>query len=297
MSVFVAAIEAGSLSAAGRRLGMPLATVSRKVSELEAQLRTRLLHRSTRQLTLTDAGESYLVACRRILDEVAEAERAAAGEYSTPQGELIVTAPIQFGRLHVLPVTTQFLQAYPAVDVRIVFGDRVVNLHDDHVDLALRIGELPDSRQVATRIGMIREVTCASPAYLAERGTPQSPDELAAHACITFDRLGAAGSWKFHASGTERAVAIHSRLTVNTADAAIGAAIAGVGITRALSYQIADARRAGALDVVLREFQPPPRPVSLVYPQQGRVPLKLRAFIDFVTPRLKARLADVAQLD
>ncbi len=296
MSAFVAAIETGSLSAAGRHLGMPLATISRKVSELEAQLGTRLLRRSKRQLTLTDSGQDYLAACRRILEDVSEAERAAAGEYSAPQGELIVAAPILFGRLHVLPVTTSFLKAYPHVDVRLVFGDRVLNLTDDHIDLAIRVGELPDSSQVATRVGAIREVACASSAYLAERGTPKHPDELAKHDCITFDGLMAADAWKFQVGDAERSFPIRSRLTVNTADAAIAAAIAGVGVTRALSYQVADARRAGTLDVVLPKFEPASKPVSLVYARQGRLPLKLRAFIDFAVPRLRERLLEVAAL-
>ncbi|TIX54789.1 MAG: LysR family transcriptional regulator, partial [Mesorhizobium sp.] len=168
MSLFVAAVEAGSLSAAGRRFGIPLATVSRKVSDLERHLKTRLLNRSTRQLTLTDAGHAYLAACRRILDEVGEAERAAAGEYSAATGELIITAPIVFGRLHVLPVVTGFLAAYPDVTIRLMLADRITQLSEEHIDLAVRIGELPDSSLVATRIGSIRRVVCASPAYLAE---------------------------------------------------------------------------------------------------------------------------------
>src|SRR5882724_3392190 len=166
MSILVTAVEAGSLSAAARRLGTPLATVSRKVSELEAHLKTQLLKRSNRRLTLTDAGRSYVAACRRILEEVSEAERAAAGEYSAPKGDLVITAPIVFGRLHVLPVVTAFLAAYPQVDIRLTLGDRIAHLAEDHIDLAIRIGRLPDSRMVATGVGSIRHVVCASPAYL-----------------------------------------------------------------------------------------------------------------------------------
>ena len=155
MSILVSAVEAGSLSAASRRLGTPLATVSRKVSELEAYLGTRLLNRSSRRLTLTDAGRSYVAACKRILDDVGEAERSASGEYSAPRGDLVITAPIVFGRLHVLPVVSEFLKAYPEIDIRMVLADRVVNLFEDNVDLAVRIGELPDSSLVATRVGAI----------------------------------------------------------------------------------------------------------------------------------------------
>jgi DNA-binding transcriptional LysR family regulator len=163
MATLLAAVEAGSLSGASRKLGMPLATVSRKVSELETHLRVRLLNRSSRRLTLTDAGRSYVAACKRILEDIGAAERAAAGEYSAPRGELIMTAPIVFGRLHVLPVVIAFLEAYPEIDVRLALADRVINLLEDHVDLALRIGELPDSSLVATRLGAIRRVVCASP--------------------------------------------------------------------------------------------------------------------------------------
>ena len=165
MTTLLAAVEAGSLSAASRKLGMPLATVSRKVSELEAHLRTRLVNRTSRRLTLTDAGRSYVAACKRILEDIGEAERAAAGEYIAPRGDLIITAPIVFGRLHVLPVAIEFLKAYPDIDIRIALADRVVNLQEDDIDLAIRIGELPDSSLVATRVGSIRHVVCASPAY------------------------------------------------------------------------------------------------------------------------------------
>ena len=197
MSILVTAVEAGSLSAAARRLGMPLATVSRKVSELEAHLKTRLLNRSSRRLTLTDAGRSYVAACKRILEDVGEAERAASGEYSAPKGDLIITAPIVFGRLHVLPVVTEFLKAYPDIDIRIVLADRVVNLLEEHVDLAVRIGELPDSSLVATRVGAIRRVVCGSPAYFAARGTPKHPSELGTHDCVTFEGLMSPDAWTF----------------------------------------------------------------------------------------------------
>jgi len=290
MSVFLTVVEAGSLSAAGRKLGMPLATVSRKLSDLEAHLKARLLTRSTRQLSLTDAGRAYVAACKRILEDLNEAERSVSGEYSAPRGELVVTAPIVFGRLHVLPVTAGFLKAYPEVDVRLVLGDRVINLLEDHIDLAVRIGELPDSSLAATRVGAIGRVVCASPGYLTARGTPGSPAELGAHQCITFDTLLSSASWTFKAGGTELSVTIHSRLTVNTAEAAVEAAIAGVGVTRVLSYQVEDAVRAGLLNVVLREFEPTPVPVSLVFANQKRLPLKLRAFLDYAVPRLRERM-------
>ncbi|HEX9768004.1 MAG TPA: LysR family transcriptional regulator [Kiloniellales bacterium] len=297
MSMLVTAADAGSLSAASRRLGRPLTTVSRRISALEAHLGTRLLNRSSRRLTLTDAGRSYVAACKRILDDVKEAERAAIGEYSAPRGELTVTAPIVFGRLHVLPVVTEFLKAYPEIDIRMVLADRVVNLVEDHVDLAVRIGDLPDSGLVATRVGAIRRVVCASPAYFSLRGTPRRPGELGAHDCVSFEGLMVPEAWTFAIERSLASVPIHSRLVVNTAEAAVDAAIAGVGIARVLSYQIAAAMRAGTLAIALREFEPAPWPISLVYGGGRPVPLKLRAFLDFAAPRLKARLAESAAQD
>ena len=294
MVVLVTAAEAGSLSAAGRHLGIPLATVSRKVSELESHLRTRLLTRTSRGLTLTDAGRSYVGACKRILEEVGEAERAASGEYSAPKGELIITAPIVFGRLHVLPIVIEFLKTYPDIDIRMVLADRVANLLEEQVDLAVRIGELPDSSLIATRVGLIRRVVCGSPAYLAARGAPKRPADLDAHDCITFDGRASPEAWTFRMRKADTTVGIHSRLVVSTAEAAIDAAIAGLGITRVLSYQVAAAVRAGALAIVLPEFEPSPWPVSLVFAGQWLLPLKLRAFVDFATPRLREGLSERA---
>ncbi len=295
MSVFVSAVEAGSFSAAARRLGMPLATVSRKVAELEAHLGTRLLNRSSRVLALTEAGRSYILACKRILEELSEAERAASGEYRAPKGELVLTAPIVFGRLHLLPVVTEFLGAYPEIDIRIMLSDRVANLLEDNVDLALRIGALPDSSLMAIRLGAVRRVVCGSPSYFAGRGVPRDLQQLGGHDCISFETLVAPDAWTFAIAGGEARVSIRSRLVVNTAEAAIDAAIAGLGISRVLSYQIADAQAAGLLAVVLEEFEPEPWPVSLVYPGGRLLPLKVRAFLDFAAVRLRARLQQRAE--
>jgi DNA-binding transcriptional LysR family regulator len=294
MSILLAVVEAGSLSAAARRRGIPLATVSRKVSDLETHLRTRLLNRSSRRITLTDAGRSYVAACKGILEDVEEAERSASGEYRTPKGDLTITAPMVFGRVHVLPIVVEFLAAYPEIDVRIMLADRVANILEEDVDLAVRIGDLPDSSLVATRVGSIRRVVCGSPAYFAERGMPTSPSELGKHDCITFEGLTSPRAWTFTKGRSEVSVAIHSRLIVNTAEAAIDAAVAGIGVTRVLSYQIANAVRAGRIAVALQEFEPAPWPVSLVHAGQGLLPLKLRAFLDFAAPRLKARLSQDA---
>src|SRR5262249_6392599 len=212
MLTLVAAVEAGSLSAASRKLGMPLATVSRKVSELEAHLRTKLINRTSRRLTLTDAGRSYVAGCKRILEDLEEIERAAAGEYVLPRGDLVITAPIVFGRLHLLPVVVEFLKTYPDIDIRILLVDHVMNLHHEAVDVAVRIGTLPDSGLIATRVGTIRQVICGSPDYFATKGTPKSPDELRHHDCVTSDGLMSPAGWKFVIDGSPVTVTVHSRL-------------------------------------------------------------------------------------
>jgi DNA-binding transcriptional LysR family regulator len=291
MATLIAAVDGGSLSAASRALAMPLATVSRKVSELEAHLRTQLVVRTSRRLELTEAGRAFVAASRRILDDMDAAERAASGEYSAPRGHLTVTAPVVFGRLHVEPVLLDFLAAYPEITARLVLADHVVNLVDEHVDVAVRIGPLPDSLMVATRLGEVGWVTCASPRYLAARGTPHTPAALDGHDCIMFEGLYATNLWRFGTGKAARAVAIRPRLTVNTADAAIDAAIAAAGITRVLSYQVRAPVAAGALRLILQAHAPAALPVHAVYPGRPLLPLKLRAFLDFAAPRLKAALS------
>jgi DNA-binding transcriptional LysR family regulator len=290
MAVLLAITETGSLSAASRRLGTPLATVSRKISDLEAHLRTQLLIRSSRHVSLTDAGRAYVEASKAILEQVDEAERAAAGEYTTPRGDLTMTAPVVFGRLHVLPVVIEFLKIYPEINLRLNLSDRQVNLVEDHIDLALRIGNLQDSNLVATKVGSIRRAAYASPSYLAQRGIPERPEDLDGHECITFEGLNSPRTWTFTDGKKDISVPIHSRLSVSTAEAAIDAAVAGLGVTRLLSYQATRAIAAGELQIVLEAFEPAPWPVSLIYVAQGLVPLKLRAFIDFAVPRLRGRI-------
>ncbi len=294
MAVLLAVVEAGSLSAAARQLAMPLATVSRKVAALEAHLKTRLLHRTTRHLALTEAGSAYVAACRRILDEIGEAERTATGEYATPKGELTVTAPMMFGRLHIVPVVAEFLAQYPEIEINLVLTDRVMHLMDEHIDVAVRIGELPDSGLMATGVGKVRRVVCASPAYLARHGAPLTPAGLAAHDCISFEVMESRRAWVFGAARSAQAVPVHSRLAVNTVDAAIAAATLGVGLVRVMSYQVMDALRNDTLRIVLEPFEAQPLPVSLVHKGQAPLPLKLRAFLDFVTPRLRARQLSIS---
>jgi DNA-binding transcriptional LysR family regulator len=288
MTVFLAVVDEGSLSGAGRRLAMPLATVSRKLAELENHLGARLLNRSTRRLELTEPGRSYEQACRRILDDVEGAELAVAGEYDAPRGELAITAPIVFGRLHVLPVVNDFLGANPAVDVRLSLGDRIAHLLDEHVDVAVRIGVLPDSRLNAVPLGTLRAVVCASPAYLKAHGTPRTPADLAQPRCITFEATFP-GAWHF--TGAPPFAPARPRLVVNTAEAAIDATVAGLGVTRVLSYQADAALHAKRLRLLLRKYEPEPIPVNLVYDGRQRITSKLRAFLDLAAPRLRAGLA------
>ena len=290
MRLFVAIGDAGSLSAAARALKVPLPTVSRKLALLEAHLGVRLVVRTTRKFALTDAGRGYLDSCRRLLAEIEDAERMAAGEYEAPKGRLYVTAPIVFGRLHVLPVALAFLKAYPEVDLRLSFADRIVDMIEDGIDVALRIAHLADSSLIAARVGAVRLVTCAGPAYLKARGAPRSPSELVQHHCIAFSNMSATDRWSYRIAGEDQAVPIRARLAVTTAESAIDAAIAGIGITRVLSYQAAAAIKAGKLKILLRPFEQPEIPVSMVHPQSRLTPPKVRAFLDFAAPRLRRRL-------
>lgn len=290
MSIALAVAEAGSLSAAARRQNMPLATVSRKVSELEAHLRTKLFNRSSRALVPTDAGRSYIAAAKRILADVAEAERAAVGEYTTPRGELNVSAPVALGRLHLQPVLTEFLAAFPQVDVQLSLLDQAVNLVEEYVDVALRIGPHADSSLIAVRVGDIRRVMCASPAYLKLRGMPKAPDDLTTHDCISFPPIQLPNIWRFSKDQTDYAVPVRSRLVVSNLESACDAACAGIGVTVVFSYHVADAIRSGELVPLLADFQPPPLPVSFMYSPNRFMPVKLRAFLDFALPRLKARI-------
>lgn len=294
MSILIAAVESGSLSKASRNLRLPLATVSRRVAELEAHLNATILIRSAKGLELTPAGRSYVAAAKVILEQLTEAERIAAGEYTEPKGDLVVTAPVMFGRLHVLPVVTQFLAAYPEVAAGLVLTDRVTHFVDDQVDVAIRIGALPDSGMIATRLGSVRRVTCASPDYLNTYGIPATPDDVAKHNIISFRSLSAPGNWVFESNGAGITVPLRSRLSVSTIDAGIEAALLGCGLLRPLSYQLVDHVRHQRLRIVLDQFEPPARPVHLVYDRQNRLPLKLRAFVDFVVPRLRDRLTEAA---
>lgn len=290
MRLFAAVADAGSLSAAGRRLGMPLTTVSRRLAALEDNLGTRLVTRSTRRLTLTEQGRQYLDACRRIIEEVDAAEAQLSGTQGEPQGVLAITAPVVFGRLHVLPLVSDFLRRYPRIDVRMLLLDRPVDLIEEGLDIAVRIGALPNSALIATRVGAVRQVICASPGYLAQHGEPMRREELAGRDCITFMARDARDAWNFSDGKKKERVRVRSRLVVNTAEAAIDAAKAGVGIARVLSYQAAAALADGSLREILRGTDSSELPISVLHREDRLAQTKVQAFMAFAGAALRKRI-------
>ena len=292
MSLLIETMECGSMSAAGRKLNIPLATLSRKLTDLEDHLGVRLLIRSTRRLELTDAGNLFLAASRRILDQMDDAEREATGEYQAPRGRLVLTAPLSFGRKHVLPVVEEFLERHPEVNVRLGLSDHHLDLVGEHVDLAVRLGVLRDSQLIARKVGEMPWVVVASPRFLASHGEPRKPEDLAGKPCVGVDFIHLARWWRFRTPGNadDYTVPITPRLAVTTGEGAVDAAVAGVGLTQTLYYQAASDIAAGRLKVVLADHAAAPLPVSLVYTGTGRMPAKTRRFLDFAAPRIKRHL-------
>jgi DNA-binding transcriptional LysR family regulator len=289
MQIFAAVAGAGSLSAASRELGVPLTTVSRQLAALEQYVGAPLMVRTTRQLALTDAGRDYLETCRILLSELEAAEARLTGKEDAPSGELVLTAPVVFGRLHVLPVVLEYLQRYTCVRVKMVLADRVLDLIDENIDVGIRIGALPDSAMVVRQAGTVRYVVCASPAYLEARGEPANPRGVTKHDCIVFSGLETGGRWSFRGSKGVQRVRIHSRLSVNTAEAAVDAAIAGIGLARVLSYQVKNAIAEGKLRLVLEDFEGPGVPVNVLH-RQGRLPqAKVKCFVALACELLPAR--------
>ncbi|WP_429353215.1 LysR family transcriptional regulator [Paraburkholderia sp. 32] len=292
MEMLLSAVDKGSLSAAARELKIPVSTLTRKVTELEDMLGTRLLVRTTRKLTLTDVGVAYIAAARRILDLVREQEREAAGEFTTARGELVITAPVQLGRLHVLPVINQFLSQYPDITVRLLLSDRNIDLVDSHADLAVRIGELPDSSMIATRIGSLRPIVCASPELLEKHGTPHEPEELKAYPCVVFNSPYLS-PWRFRlpATGKVATLEVAPRLEVTAPDAAVTAAVDGAGVTLVFEHDADESLRHNKLRVLLSKFEVEPVPIHLVHVSRSLMPVKLRHFIDFSAPKLRESLS------
>jgi DNA-binding transcriptional LysR family regulator len=283
MRAFVAVADLNGFAPAARKLGLSPSNVTRLIAALEGRLGARLLQRTTRQVALTDAGLRYLERARRIIGDVEEAESAAEGERVTPGGRLVVSAPNGFGRLHVSPVMSAYLKRYPEVSADLRLSDRVINLVEDGVDLAVRIGHLPDSTLVARHVGQMRRIVVASPDYLKRRGEPKAPSALASHDTIQFGAMTAAPDWRFVENGREVRVAIAPRFSTNSADAAIQHAEQGGGLTRVLAYQAAGSLKARRLRIVLAPFEPPALPIHIVYPTSRLLSAKVRTFVDLVT--------------
>lgn len=295
LRAFVAVMDAGSLALAARRLGVSAASVTRSLNALEAHLGVQLLHRSTRLIRLTDAGECFLGDSRRILGDLSEAEATARNAHAEPQGELTVTAPLLFGRLHIAPLVLRFLELHPKVQVRTLLADRIISLVDQHFDVALRIATLPDSSLTAVRVGSIRMVVVASPGYLEKYGEPRTLEDLPSHRAVGLVEVaGGLKHWTFPEPGSavpNAATQPRIALRANTGDVALDAAVAGHGLARLFSYQVFDHLAAGRLRRVLIEHEPPPTPVQLVYPAGLQAAAKVRAFVEFAAGHLRAHPA------
>jgi len=287
MTLFLAVVDEGGFAPAARKLRVSPPVVTRAVAELESDLGVRLLTRTTRVVRITDVGARYAGDCRRILAEVAEAEEAATGTHAEPRGHLAVTAPALFGRMYVTPIITEYLRRYPETDFACVFVDRVVNVVDEGMDAAVRIGELPDSTLQAARVGEVRRVVCASPQYLRKRGTPRTPQELARHDIVSASGVTPSPEWRFEHAGRTVAVRVKARLATTTNDSAIAAALGGFGVTRVMSYQVAPLVKAGLLKTVLVAFEPPPLPIHVVHREGRQGARKVRAFLDLAIERLR----------
>lgn len=287
MTAFVGVAAAGGFAAAGRELGLSPPSITRLISELEEELGARLFHRTTRSVQLTSAGVRYLNDCRRILSDLAEANAQAAGLHSEPSGKLAITGSAVFGRMVLMPLLYDLMDQFPRLSISTFFVDRVVHMIDEGFDVAVRIAHLADSSLIATKVGSVRRVLCASPEYIYAHGMPNDPTDLDRHACIEFAPLAPNGHWDFVRDGTPTSQAIQARLQVNAADAAIVAAKEGRGVTRVLSYMIAEDVRAGALQIVLPLFEEPPVPVHVVHKEAGHTSARVRACVDHLVEQLR----------
>ena len=288
MSAFVAVAEEQSFSGAARRLNISPPVVTRAVSELEQRLKVKLLNRTTRYVRATEAGLRYLEDARRLLDEIDIADEAAAGVNADPRGNLVVTAPVLFGRMHVMPGIIDYLNRYPETQISALFLDRVVNMVDEGIDVGIRIGELPDSSMRALRVGAVRLVSVASPTYLKNFGEPESPKCLSKHSTIASSAANHFIGWQYKTNKRSQAFRINPRLVVSSNDAAIEAARKSFGITRVLSYQVAPYLATANLKTILQEFEPPESPVHIIHREGRYSSAKIRAFIDLLADRLRS---------
>lgn len=291
IEVFIAVADAGSFAKAAARLRLSPPAVTRAISALEERLGARVFNRTTRSLTITDVGQRFLDSARRVLSDLEQAEKAAVGEAAAPQGHLTITASVTFGRSALAPVVCEFLGRHPRVTASVLLLDRVVNLVEEGIDVAVRIGPLPDSSLIARQVGSVHRVLVASPDYLKRRGIPETPADLRLHSIISFTGLMPNREWRFNSDRANNSVSLDPTFEINDALAAIHAAENGHGITVALSYMVHDRIRDGKLVTVLDTFTAPPRPVHLVHLQSRLIAPKIRAFIDYAAPRLKETLA------
>jgi len=291
MAVFVAVAEEESFAAAARRLRMSPPAVTRAIASLEKHLGVQLLTRTTRLVRTTDAGTRYLEDARRILLEVDEADEAAAGINATPRGHFAVTAPVLFGKIYVMPIITAYQMDFQETTVMALFVDRVVNLIDEGFDVGIRIGLLPDSSLRAIRVGQVRHIICATPAYLQRYGTPKVPGALAQHSIIDATAVTAGAEWTFMAGKQKIGVRLNPRIRVNTNDAALEAAKSGFGLTRLISYQVANELAAGTLTTVLTGFEGPALPVHVIHREGRYGSAKVRSFVDLAVAKLRANAA------
>jgi len=287
METFVQIVDRGSLTAAADALNTSLPSVVRILASLERHLRVRLLNRTTRRIHLTDEGAQFLERCRAILSQVQEAEAALSSQRAEPQGRLAITAPVVFGRGYITPIVNEFVRRYPSVNIDLLLLDRITNLVEEGLDVAVRVGELPDSSLVAIPVGHARRVICASPDYLRRHGKPRAPQDIAAHRCVRFTSVAPRDEWHFRVGGRDVTIPVTSVISSNQIDSALQACIDGLGLGMFFSYQVVSHRKAGDLKYVLEEFETEPRPIQVIYPHSKLLSAKVRTFVDECVKRLR----------
>ncbi|MBL8414641.1 MAG: LysR family transcriptional regulator [Propionivibrio sp.] len=289
--ILVAVVDCNGFAGAARKLKVSPPVVTRAINDLENELAVRLLTRTTRVVLVTEPGARYVEDCRRILAELSEADESVRGLHGAPSGRLALTAPVLFGALFVTPIVAEYLQRYPEVTASCLFLDRLVNLLDEGMDVAVRIGDLPDSSMQAIRVGQVRRVICAAPAYLERRGVPKSPGDLVGHDIVVASAVTPSSDWKFVDKGTTYGIKLAPRLTTSTNDSAIAAALGGLGLTRLMSYQVADRVRSGELKIVLSDYEPAMLPVHVLHREGRHAAHRVRTFLDLAIDRLRANPA------